>query len=166
MYHSGLSSPRPCTERFGNSHVSQCFFANRIRILSQRWELAIAGWFLSLLRYAMAILMVVEELRIPSQVEFDSKWKWTITVTLAIGAVNDVLIAAGLTYTLHGSRSGLAKSNLVINRVIRFTIRTCGHLPTLPRFSWNFRDRNTYQRARSKHAHFGERSIYSKGALY
>ena len=71
--------------------------------MSQRWELAIVCWLLSLLRYAMAMLAMAEDLRIPSQLVFDAQWNWTITIVLAVGAANDILIAAGLTYFLRGS---------------------------------------------------------------
>ena len=96
--------------------------------MSQRWELAVVCWTLSLLRFAMALLAMVEDLRIPSQLTFVAEWNWTVAVVLAVGAANDILIAAGLTYFLHKSRSGLAKSDRVINKIIRFAIRACGSL--------------------------------------
>ena len=124
--------------------------------MSQRWELAIVCWLLSLLRYAMAMLAMAEDLRIPSQLVFDAQWNWTITIVLAVGAANDILIAAGLTYFLRGSRSGLAKSDRIVNKIIRFTIRAYGGLKTLSRSSWTSRDRIAYQHACSDHAYLGE----------
>ena len=103
--------------------------------MSQRWGLAVVCWTLSLLRYAMAILTMAEDLRIPSQFVFNAQWNWTITVVLAVGAANDILIAAGLTYLLHKSRSGLVKSDRLVNKIIRFTIRACGSFQTLSRSS-------------------------------
>ena len=96
--------------------------------MSQRWGLAVVCWTLSLLRYAMGLLTMAEYLRIPSQLTFVAEWNWTVAVVLAVGAANDILIAAGLTYFLHKSRSGLAKSDRVINKIIRFAIRACGSL--------------------------------------
>ena len=124
--------------------------------MSQRWELAVVCWTLSLLRFAMALLAMVEDLRIPSQLTFDAEWNWVITVVLSVGAANDILIAAGLTYFLRGSRSGLAKSDRIVNKIIRFTIRAYRGLQTLSCFSWKFRDWIAYQHACSDHARLSE----------
>ena len=124
--------------------------------MSQRWELAIVCWLLSLLQFAMSMLVMAEDLRIPSQLVFEAQWNWTITVTLALSMANDILIAAGLTYFLHKNRSGLAKSDRIVNKIIRFTIRAYGGLETLSRSSWTSRDRIAYQHARSDHAYLGE----------
>ena len=124
--------------------------------MSQRWELAVVCWLLSLLQFAMSMLVMAEDLRIPSQLVFEAQWNWTITVTLALSTANNILIAAGLTYFLHKNRSGLAKSDRIVNKIIRFTIRACDSLQTSPRSSRNSRDRIAYQHACSDHAYLGE----------
>ena len=98
--------------------------------MSQRWELAVVCWLLSLLQFAMSMLVMAEDLRIPSQLVFEAQWNWTITVTLALSTANNILIAAGLTYFLHKNRSGLAKTDRIVNKIIRLTIRACGGLKT------------------------------------
>ena len=103
--------------------------------MSQRWEPAIVCWLLSLLQFAIGMLVMAEDFRIPSQYLFDAQWNWTITIVLALVAANDILLAAGLTYFLHKNRSGLAKTDRIVNKIIRFTIRACGGLKTLSYFS-------------------------------
>ena len=50
------------------------------------------------------MVALAEDLKIPNQITFDSQWKWSITTVLVSGAVNDLLIAGGLTYYMRGGR--------------------------------------------------------------
>ena len=124
--------------------------------MSQRWEPAIVCWLLSLLQFAIAMLVMAEDFRFPSQLVFEAQSNRAILVDLALAMANDILIAAGLTYFLHKNRSGLAKSDRIVNKIIRFTIRACDSLQTSPRSSRNSRDRIAYQHACSDHAYLGE----------
>ena len=82
----------------------QMYFAFRIHTFSRRWEYTLVCWLLSLLRFAVAMVALAEDLKIPDQVVFDAQWKWSITTVLVVGAVNDLLIAGGLTYFMRGGR--------------------------------------------------------------
>ena len=85
------------------------FFANRVRIMSGRWEFATVCWSLSAVRYVILIIAAVEEIRISVQTEFNDTWKWIVVFVLAIGAVNDILIALGLGYYLSKNKSGISR---------------------------------------------------------
>ncbi|KAI5121761.1 hypothetical protein M0805_009572 [Coniferiporia weirii] len=102
----------------------QAFFAYRIRVMSQRWEIALVSWALSLVHFVNSAIATTKELDINNLLVFDDKWEWVITVPLVVGATNDVIIAAGLSYYLHRSRSGMPSTNKVIHRLILFTIQT------------------------------------------
>ncbi|EJD00103.1 uncharacterized protein FOMMEDRAFT_159715 [Fomitiporia mediterranea MF3/22] len=102
----------------------QAFFANRIRVMSGRWELSILCWTLSVLRYVASLVATAEEIKIKNQVAFNAKFKWIIVLVLAVGAVNDVLIAAGLSLYLSKSRSGIKTTDRIVNRLIKFTIQS------------------------------------------
>lgn len=75
--------------------------------MSGRWELAILCWTLSVLRYAFSLVATAKEIQVGNQIEFNAQFKWIIILVLAVGAVNDILIAAGLSLFLSKSRSGI-----------------------------------------------------------
>ena len=87
----------------------KAFFANRIRIMSGRWELAVICWSLSAVRYVTSLTAAAEEIKISVQTEFNSQWKWIIIFVLAVGAVNDILIALGLGFYLSRNKSGISR---------------------------------------------------------
>ena len=75
--------------------------------MAGRYELAAFCYFLSLLRFVAAMLVLSEEIILPNQVAFNAKWKWSILLALIAGAVNDVIIAGGLVFYLRKGRSGI-----------------------------------------------------------
>ena len=77
--------------------------------MSGRWELAVVCWSLAIVRYVVVLITEVEEIKIPVQVDFNVKWKWSIVATLGISAVNDILIALGLGYYLSKIKSGITR---------------------------------------------------------
>ncbi|PAV21571.1 hypothetical protein PNOK_0152800 [Pyrrhoderma noxium] len=102
----------------------QAFFANRIRIMSGRWELAVICWSLSAVRYVTSLTAAAEEIKISVQTEFNGQWKWIIIFVLAVGAVNDILIALGLGFYLSRNKSGISSSDRVVNKLIKFTVQS------------------------------------------
>ena len=77
--------------------------------MSGRWEIAVVCWTLSIVRLVFSLVATGEEIEIGQQDEFNAQFKWIIILVLAIGAVNDVLIASGLTFYLGKNRSGFGK---------------------------------------------------------
>ena len=75
--------------------------------MSGRWELAFFCYFLSIVRFVAAMIVMGEEIALPNQVVFNRHWKWGIMLALVSGSVNDFLIAGGLTYYLRKNRSGI-----------------------------------------------------------
>lgn len=77
--------------------------------MSGRWELAVFCWILSLVRYIFSIATTIKDIEIGDQTEFDARFKWMIIIVLAAGAVNDILIAACLSFYLSRGRSGITR---------------------------------------------------------
>ena len=86
---------------------SQAHFANRVRVLSKRNEFAAFCWTVCVVRFALCIWILFEELTIENQLEVNEKYRWLIALVLASGAANDLLIATGLTYVLRVNRTGM-----------------------------------------------------------
>lgn len=78
--------------------------------MSGRWEIATLCWALSTVRGVTSIAVVIKEIQFASQSDFNANLAWLIDLVLAVGALNDVLIAAGLSFYLISSRTGLKRS--------------------------------------------------------
>ena len=77
--------------------------------MSGRWEIPIVCWMLSALRLAASLAATGEEFRVPQQAEFNARFRWLITLVLASGACNDILIALSMSYFLSRGRSGIKR---------------------------------------------------------
>ncbi|KAI5118144.1 hypothetical protein M0805_008150, partial [Coniferiporia weirii] len=85
----------------------QAFFAYWIHILSQCWEIILVCWTLSLMQYLTSLIAATKEFKVKNVIEFDYRWKWIITVELAVTVANDIIIAMSLSYYLYQNRSGI-----------------------------------------------------------
>ncbi|KAI5121772.1 hypothetical protein M0805_009583 [Coniferiporia weirii] len=103
----------------------QAFFAYRIRIMSQRWEITLVCWTLSLMQYLTSLIDIAKWFKLGNFIEFDHKpWGWTVAAVLGVTMANDIIIAASLSYHLYRNRSGIPSTERLIHRLIKFTIQT------------------------------------------
>ncbi|PAV17560.1 hypothetical protein PNOK_0762500 [Pyrrhoderma noxium] len=93
----------------------QVFFAYRIRIMS-------------------AIFLTTVDIETRSIVIFENRYNWAVILVLVLDFVNDLLIAAGLSYYLSQSRSGIDKTNRILNILIKYAVRS-GLITCVMRFS-------------------------------
>ena len=94
------------------------FFTWRLRIMSNRWELAGFCWSLTVLRTVTSLIAIADFIRIEDQAVFFEKSKVLVTVVEVVSAANDVVIAIGLCYYLSRSRSGIVESVRVNDNVL------------------------------------------------
>ncbi|KAJ8515700.1 hypothetical protein ONZ45_g6927 [Pleurotus djamor] len=115
----------------------QCFYVWRFRALQNSWYLTILMYFLSFISLVMGIVTAVVVPRgIPLVIaaKFIGKSNfpgdsglWTLLPTLlwlGSSALVDVLVTGGLFYKLSKSRTGMKRTDTVVNSVIQLAIET------------------------------------------
>ncbi|KAF9461440.1 hypothetical protein BDZ94DRAFT_1323339 [Collybia nuda] len=112
----------------------QCFFAFRIYRLSGSLYIPIACWSLALLRLGGGLALVSESYldvpRQPNALTLTDKFGWLITLSVTVGAVADIIIAASLCYYLKRlsepppCNSTSRSTSELIDRLIIYTIQT------------------------------------------
>jgi len=108
----------------------QTYFAHRVWTLSKNNYIITAGIIvLTLLQFAFAVYYVVvgQTTGLASTI-LEITWASTASLSLSIAA--DVLITASLCWYLHRSRSGLARTDKLIDVLIVYTVNT-GLLTTI-----------------------------------
>ncbi|KAI5116278.1 hypothetical protein M0805_009235 [Coniferiporia weirii] len=103
---------------------TQAFFAYRIHIVSQRWEITLVCWTLSLMQYITSLIAVAKDFGVGNSLELDHTLEWIDTAALGIPVTNDIVIAASLSYHLYRNRSGISSTDRIVHRLIKFTIQT------------------------------------------
>ncbi|KDR74781.1 hypothetical protein GALMADRAFT_280165 [Galerina marginata CBS 339.88] len=107
------------------STLVQTFFADRIRVLSEKLFIPVVCWTLSLVRLGTAFLTMSEAIKTPAVIPFAVEWKWLVVLTLAVGLAVDVTIAVSLSYYLKTKNKKLnPRTSFVVDRVTRWTIET------------------------------------------
>ncbi|KDR70329.1 hypothetical protein GALMADRAFT_144642 [Galerina marginata CBS 339.88] len=103
--------------------VVQLFYARRIYVVSRKnVGLTAVIVTLALGKFAVGIGLSIradEHPFFPNFVQLQASWIYTACV---LPALNDVLIAASLSYYLHISRSGIRSTDTLINKLIVFAI--------------------------------------------
>ncbi|KAL0950365.1 hypothetical protein HGRIS_010331 [Hohenbuehelia grisea] len=102
----------------------QVYFANRLKIFTGRMLLTTACWFLSFLR-ALATTGTTVVMLSRSLADM-LKWNWLVGTSLAIGAIVDIAVSAGLCYDLVKERKGdsLSGTRKLIDSILLLTIQT------------------------------------------
>ena len=77
--------------------------------MSGNWKLSGTCLAISLFRFATAIFLTTVDIEMRSIVNFENRYNWAVILVLVLDFVNDLLIAAGLSYYLSQSRSGIDK---------------------------------------------------------
>ncbi|KAH8813794.1 hypothetical protein DL96DRAFT_1698648 [Flagelloscypha sp. PMI_526] len=101
----------------------QIFIAYRMKVLSNSWILPVIVTLIALASlggglWLGGLIMVIRH--IPKNGELETP----ATVWLSTSAAADVLITAGLSWSLYKSKTGFAVTDTLINRIIRLTIQT------------------------------------------
>ena len=77
--------------------------------MSGNWKLSGTCLAISLFRFITAIFLTTVDIETRSIVIFENRYNWAVILVLVLDFVNDLLIAAGLSYYLSQSRSGIDK---------------------------------------------------------
>jgi len=107
--------------------IVQCFFALRIwRLNGKNWVLTGAIVILSLLQLGFSTEICMVNLFQESLNPIDSKGdKFRIETGLSSDIACDLVITVAMVYYLQKSRTGFKSTNMMINMLITYMIRTC-----------------------------------------
>ncbi|KAL1937277.1 hypothetical protein VTO73DRAFT_13886 [Trametes versicolor] len=100
------------------------FYARRLWILSDKSILLVGiVVLLAFAHFSLEIYVVVLTIKFPS---FDQFHKTTpfYTGSLAIAAADDIIIAVSLCYLLYTRRTGIRRTDTLVNRIITYSIMT------------------------------------------
>lgn len=87
----------------------QCYYASRIKVISQRWALPLAYWFVATARFALNLAVVILASK-STLSEFLLAHKKIALVPLTSGIVLDFSIAINLLYWLVRKQAGFSRS--------------------------------------------------------
>ncbi|KAK0241671.1 hypothetical protein EDD85DRAFT_948743 [Armillaria nabsnona] len=102
--------------------IIQFFFAYRVYIMSDR-NLYLTGsvCVMSVTQFAVAFAVMVQGIRFPAAVDYH-RFEHLVPPGFAITAATDVIITVSLCYYLQIRKSGLEKTDGVVNRLTLLTI--------------------------------------------
>ncbi|EPT00258.1 hypothetical protein FOMPIDRAFT_1023856 [Fomitopsis schrenkii] len=105
----------------------QMFFARRIFILSRnvvvRWATASIVVVLSLIGLVVGFYAMAACYRLKKFLNF-TKVTWAVDVWLGCGSACDIIIALTMCYLLHTSRTGIKRTDKLINKLMAYAIQT------------------------------------------
>ncbi|KAH7906298.1 hypothetical protein BJ138DRAFT_650866 [Hygrophoropsis aurantiaca] len=107
--------------------VVQSYFAYRIHRLSSFIYMPVICWAISLGRFIISITASTIAFRTPSLLDFRVHHRWTLTTILALGMINDVLIAGNMCYYLKGERDfslRMGRSSKSLDKMMAYAIET------------------------------------------
>ncbi|KAJ7209868.1 hypothetical protein B0H12DRAFT_1157724 [Mycena haematopus] len=105
--------------------LEQGWFAYRLYKFSHSWYLPSFCVFLSACRGCASVIGGVIALQRISLTAFIQEWGWIIEILLAVGAITDVLLVAGLCYYLKSWRGdGFERMNRLVNRLMQWSIES------------------------------------------
>ncbi|TFK95534.1 hypothetical protein BDV98DRAFT_608869 [Pterulicium gracile] len=101
------------------SAILQGFYSYRISVLSRRWIFTILGFAGVLARIATGIVLVVNGMKLGSQIpEFLSKWKALLTTHLAISLVMEVFVTVCLCILTRSDFAMFSRSRTVSDYLV------------------------------------------------
>ncbi|KAF8630778.1 hypothetical protein AX15_002728 [Amanita polypyramis BW_CC] len=106
-----------------NGGLVQIYYAIRVWRLSHNLLLICLIGTLVLIQNAFGLVCVVLALRLKTFQEFLSVTPWAVSLN-AVSATIDVVTSASVVVLLHRSRTGLVRSDGMINHLIFFTVNT------------------------------------------
>ncbi|PBK95770.1 hypothetical protein ARMGADRAFT_1010693 [Armillaria gallica] len=101
--------------------IIQVIFARQVYIMSSK-NMYITGfiYLMSIAQFVLAVVVMTKGLH--SAYAIYDRFKVLAPPAFAITAANDILIALSLSYFLHTHKSGIARTNGIVNRLIILTI--------------------------------------------
>ena len=88
-------------QEYSHDSFIQCFFTERIRVVSGGLLAPIACWVLSILRAVLIVVATCEAFSATSLRSYEIQWKWLCVLILALGAAVDFLVAILLCFYLN-----------------------------------------------------------------
>ncbi|EIN08527.1 hypothetical protein PUNSTDRAFT_126525 [Punctularia strigosozonata HHB-11173 SS5] len=104
--------------------VVQMFFARRVWALTKNPFLAGIAYVLSTARFGFSLASTAEAFSLGNFAVFEVKFRWGAVATLAVGACADVFIAITLCWTLAKSKTGIASTDKMLDKIIMFVMST------------------------------------------
>ncbi|KAG2052735.1 hypothetical protein BDR06DRAFT_957439 [Suillus hirtellus] len=102
--------------------IVHCFFAHRIHKLTHNdWRISGPITVFAFLRLVAALVSTVEMIELQTMTAFRHKVEWVFTMGLILSCVVDILVTAGLCFTLRRNRS-YSNMNRVINTIVLYTL--------------------------------------------
>lgn len=101
----------------------QLFYTWRIHVLIHNWFLTISVAFLSLGGGAASLVSTYDLSLIPAYGKFQP-WDGSFFTWLGCTSIVDVIITVSLVFYLRRHRTGFERPDMIINRIIRFTVQT------------------------------------------
>ncbi|EMD31233.1 hypothetical protein CERSUDRAFT_100581 [Gelatoporia subvermispora B] len=103
--------------------VSQCFFATRVWMLSRSIVIPVVVTSFSLAQFAFGMFYTVRIAQDPSISTFTAI-SWASTAGLACSMTADITITCSLCYYLRKIRSGVSRTDKLINVLVLYTVNT------------------------------------------
>ncbi|KAJ7134455.1 hypothetical protein C8R44DRAFT_770513 [Mycena epipterygia] len=103
--------------------IVQMFFAYRIRMFSDSWPVTLVAWLGSLLQLACTIGVTILSGQV-SVAEFGARYGWIVEALLIINFIVDTINTSALTYYLQRGRTGFKATDLVVEKLVMWTIET------------------------------------------
>ncbi|KAH7922187.1 hypothetical protein BV22DRAFT_1037766 [Leucogyrophana mollusca] len=107
--------------------AAQGYFAQRVYAFSGGIRIPIVCWALSALRFAGSVALAAGAFKGVSMPLYANEYAWLITTLLAMGAVNDGIIAGNMCYYLKSERNfvlRMGRSARSVDQMIMYTIET------------------------------------------
>ncbi|KAH8824437.1 hypothetical protein DL96DRAFT_1614091 [Flagelloscypha sp. PMI_526] len=103
--------------------IVQVFLGWRIYTFSKNWFITISVWTMTLLATGAGMAQGIISAHL-TLAEVSTHTEKTIITSLVATAVNDVVIAAVLTFYLNRMKSGVEKTDKLVSKIIRLTVET------------------------------------------
>ncbi|KAJ7630351.1 hypothetical protein FB45DRAFT_915270 [Roridomyces roridus] len=103
----------------------QAFFTSRVWILGRNYIVTTLCVALCIVRLGLSIVTSYGTFHEVDILTYEAHFSWSIRAGLAVATAGDVVIASALVYYLSRNRTGFAKTDRIISRILTFTVETC-----------------------------------------
>ncbi|KAJ6492310.1 hypothetical protein C8R45DRAFT_1096324 [Mycena sanguinolenta] len=103
----------------------QCFFANRVRLLSRKWLIPVICWTMTALRVILILAMMGFQWVQPNIETIQVKFRWLMTTSLSLGMAVDTVITLSMCYWLWQIRpSRFQETKRMVDVLLVWTVET------------------------------------------
>ncbi|KAJ7843269.1 hypothetical protein B0H13DRAFT_1449633, partial [Mycena leptocephala] len=107
------------------SCTCQAFFTSRVWILGRNYIVTGICALLCAVRLGLSIATTYGSFHVVGILEYEVQYAWSIRAGLSIATAGDIVIASAMVYYLSRNRTGFAKTDQIISRLLTFTVETC-----------------------------------------